>query len=266
METIAAQNSDVADNIGAQLQQLASQEQITILYACESGSRAWGFPSPDSDYDVRFIYLRPLEWYLSIEDRPDTIDLPIDSLLDINGWDLRKALKLFKGSNSAIYEWIQSPIIYRTDGNLPQQLLELADRYYAPRAGIHHYLNLATNCHREYLQTDTAKLKKYFYALRSILAAKSIVTHQTFPPMVFSELLNLISDRPDILAEIDRLLKIKATANEATTIAPSPILNEFIRSEIEYCEDAVKLIPKQETDIAAVDRLFRKLALAQAWE
>ena len=262
METIAAGDADVVMSIGTQLQQLASREQIIILYACESGSRAWGFPSPDSDYDVRFIYLRPLEWYLLIEDRPDTVDLPIDSLLDINGWDLRKALKLFKGSNSAIYEWLQSPIIYRADGNLSRELLELAQQYYAPRPGIYHYLNMAINCDREFLQTATVKLKKYFYALRSILAAKSIVTHQTFPPMVFSELLNLISDRPDVLAEIDRLLTIKATANEATTIAPSPLLNDFIGTEIEYCEAAVKLIPKHDTDGTAIDLLFKNLVLA----
>jgi uncharacterized protein len=266
MDTIESQNTDVVSNIGTQLQQLASQEQITILYACESGSRAWGFPSPDSDYDVRFIYLRPLEWYLSIEDRPDTIDLPIDSLLDINGWDLKKALKLFKGSNSAIYEWIQSPIIYRTDGNLPRKLLELADRYYSPRAGIHHYLNLAINSYREYLQVDAVKLKRYFYALRSILAAKSIVRHQSFPPMVFSQLLNLISDQQDVLSEIDRLLTIKATADESTTIAFSPILNNFIRTEIENCELTVKSIPKHETDSLALNHLFRKLVRSQAWE
>jgi uncharacterized protein len=127
----------MVENINSQLQQLARQEQIIILYACESGSRAWGFPSPDSDYDVRFIHLRPLEWYLSIEDRRDTIDLPVDKVLDINGWDLRKALKLFKGSNSVIYEWIQSPISYESDGNLTAELLTLANSYYSPRAGIH---------------------------------------------------------------------------------------------------------------------------------
>ncbi len=266
MDTIESQNTDIVSNIGTQLQQLASQEQITILYACESGSRAWGFPSPDSDYDVRFIYLRPLEWYLSIEDRPDTIDLPIDSLLDINGWDLRKALKLFKGSNSAIYEWIQSPIVYRTDGNLPRKLLELADRYYSPRAGVHHYLNLAINSYRECLQADAVKLKKYFYVLRSILAAKSIVRHLAVPPMVFSQLLNLISDRQDVLSEIDRLLTIKASANEATTISISSILNDFIRTEIENCELAVKSIPKHEPDTLALNNLFRKLVRSQAWE
>ena len=255
---------DIDTTIAFELQQLAIQAHITILYACESGSRAWGFPSPDSDYDVRFVYLRPLEWYLSIEDCPDTIDLPINSLLDINGWDLRKALKLFKGSNSAIYEWIQSPIIYPPSSNLTTELLSLANNYYSPRAGIHHYLNMTTNCYREYLQLDLVKLKKYFYALRPILAAKWIVTYQTFPPMVFDALLALISDRQDILAEIDRLLTIKVTANETTMIPVSQILNDFIRSEIENCELAIKLIPKHDPDPLALNNLFKKYAIGSS--
>jgi uncharacterized protein len=255
---------EIARKIESELQQLASQEQITILYACESGSRAWGFPSPDSDYDVRFIYLRPLEWYLSIDDRSDTIDLPINSLLDINGWDLRKALKLFKGSNSAIYEWIQSPIIYRAPSHLTNELLNLAPHYYSGRAGVHHYLNMTLSCYRAYLQSDAVKLKKYFYALRPILAAKWIVTHQTFPPMVLSTLLELISDRLDILAEIDRLLKLKAISNEATTIPISPILNDFIQAEIETCELAVKQIPKHEIDPQPLNSLFKQYALSKS--
>jgi uncharacterized protein len=255
---------DIGTKIATELQQLEREQQIEILYACESGSRAWGFPSPDSDYDVRFIYRRSLEWYLSIDDRPDTIDLPVDSLLDVNGWDLRKALKLFKGSNSAIYEWIQSPIVYRSDRQLIAELLALAPSYYACRAGIHHYLNMTIGCYQEHLQSETVKLKKYFYALRPILAAKWIVNCQTFPPMVFSKLLDLITDRPYVRAEIDRLLTIKATANESATIAASLILNEFIRSEIETCERAVKLIPKSETDSLALNQLFKKYALSNS--
>lgn len=254
---------EIAITIKSQLQQLAIQEQIVILYACESGSRAWGFPSPDSDYDVRFIYLRPLEWYLSIEDRRDTIDLPVNSLLDINGWDLRKALKLFKGSNSVIYEWIQSPIIYENNHNLAPELLDLANSYYAPHAGIYHYLNMTTNCYQEHLQSDVIKLKKYFYALRPILAAKWIVTYRSFPPMVFSDLLKLISDRQDILAEIDRLLTIKATATEATTIPFSQILNNFIQAEIDNCNRAVKTIPKHNINDLALNNLFKNYALGR---
>ena len=249
------------DIISDRLQQLALQEQIVILYACESGSRAWGFPSPDSDYDVRFIYLRPIDWYLSIEDRRDTIDLPVDRVLDLNGWDLRKALKLFKGSNSVIYEWIQSPIVYTANGNLIAELLALANSYYSPRAGIHHYLNMATNCYQEFLRAEQVKLKKYFYAIRPILAARWIVEHRTVPPMVLSRLLPLISDRPEILAAIDRLSTLKQTAIESTTIPIDPLLNNFIETEIEYCDRAVKLIPKHHSEPAALDALFQNYVL-----
>jgi uncharacterized protein len=252
---------DIQTRIESQLQQLASEEQIEILYACESGSRGWGFPSPDSDYDVRFIYLRPLRWYLSIDKRHDTIDLPINSILDINGWDLRKALKLFKGSNSVIYEWLQSPIIYQNKYKLDRELLDLSPSYYAPRVGIYHYLNLTTSCYQEHLQSDLVKLKKYFYALRPILAASWIIQKQTYPPMVFDRLLNLISDRQDIRAEIDRLLTIKATANESIMIPVSPILNNFIAAEIENCHQAVKLIPNSNCDGSTLDQLFQKYAL-----
>jgi predicted nucleotidyltransferase len=96
-----------------QLEQIEQEEQVTILYACESGSRAWGFPSQDSDYDVRFIYLHKPEWYLSIYDKRDVIERPINNMLDINGWDLRKALNLFRKSNPPLLEWLQSPIQYK---------------------------------------------------------------------------------------------------------------------------------------------------------
>jgi uncharacterized protein len=252
-----------AQTIIARLQQLAIQEQIVILYACESGSRGWGFPSPDSDYDVRFIYLRPLEWYLSIEDRPDTIDLPVDQVLDLNGWDLRKALKLFRGSNSVIYEWIQSPIVYRDPYNLAVELLNLSHDYYSPRAGIYHYLNMTNYCYREHLQSATVRLKKYFYALRPILAARWIVENQTAPPMDFSSLLKSIAGRYEVLTEIERLLTIKQTADEATMISVSPILNNFIVAEIGYCDQAVKLIPKHYRDSADINSLFQRYALGK---
>jgi uncharacterized protein len=261
MNKIDSIKIDIQSTVTAQLQQLAIQEQILILYACESGSRAWGFPSPDSDYDVRFIYLRPIEWYLSIEDRRDTIDLPVNSLLDISGWDLRKALKLFKGSNSVIYEWIQSPIIYQAHGNLTSELLSLSNSYYSPRAGVYHYLNMATKCDRDHLQSAHVKLKKYFYALRPILAAMWILRYQTFPPMVFSKLIRLISDRQDIIAEIDRLLAIKETASESSIIPVSLILNDFIQAEIERCNRAVKFIPKHDSDSLSINNLFRQYAL-----
>ena len=102
------------DRILHQLQQLEKTEGITILHAVESGSRAGGFPSPDSDYDVRFIYVRSCEAYLRLEKRRDVLELPIDEELDISGWDLDKALRLLHGSNPTLFEWCQSPIVYKT--------------------------------------------------------------------------------------------------------------------------------------------------------
>jgi uncharacterized protein len=251
-------------SIIAELERIAATEQIKILHACESGSRAWGFPSPDSDYDVRFIYLRRLDWYLSIDRRRDTIELPINSILDINGWDLCKALKLFHGSNSVVYEWLQSPIIYQSSPDLARELLGLADLHYSCRAGIHHYLNMAIGCEQEHLRSPQVRLKKYFYALRPILAAMWIVKHRAVPPMEFEKLLVMVADRSDLLAAIHELLRLKYTANESTEITAVPILNDFILTEIASCAAAVKTIPKHHADSAPLNALFRKYALSSS--
>lgn len=100
------------DTIRSRLDAIQASENVCIVYACESGSRAWGFPSADSDYDVRFIYVRPVEWYLSIDDKRDVIECPVEDGLDINGWDLRKALRLSRKSNPPLLEWLGSPIVY----------------------------------------------------------------------------------------------------------------------------------------------------------
>lgn len=102
------------------LESIEQEHGIKILYAVESGSRGWGFASQDSDYDVRFLYIHPTDWYLSIEERKDHIEYPINDLLDINGWDIKKAFLLFKKSNPPLLEWLSSPIVY-------------ADRYPVPK-------------------------------------------------------------------------------------------------------------------------------------
>jgi uncharacterized protein len=252
------------ESIIAELERIAATENIKILHACESGSRAWGFPSPDSDYDVRFIYLRPLDWYLSIDRRQDTIALPINSVLDINGWDLCKALKLFHGSNSVIYEWLQSPIVYQSSQDLAGELLGLADRYYSCRAGLHHYLSMASGCERDHLRSPQVRLKKYFYALRPVLAAMWIIKYQAVPPMEFEKLLAIVADRTIVLTAVRELLLSKRTANEATEIPTVLILNDFIRTEIANCEVAVKAFPKHYSDSSGLNNLFRRYAMSTA--
>ena len=145
-----------------QLKKLEQQRDIKILFACESGSRGWGFHSPDSDYDVRFVYVHKKDWYLSIEDRKDFIEFPKDDILDITGYELRKMLKLFRSSNAVIFEWIQSPVMYRKNEAFLERIKLLVKEYYSPKAGLHHYLGLTRNTFEAYLQAERVKLKNTF--------------------------------------------------------------------------------------------------------
>src|ERR1700744_3548568 len=145
---------------------LEKENQVQILFACESGSRAWGFASTDSDYDVRFIYIQPRDHYFSIRERRDVIELPVDELLDVNGWDIRKALQLFLKSNCPLYEWLQSPIVYKETTGFAKELRDLMPAYFSHRAGGHHYLSMVRNTFENDLQSETVRIKKYFYALR----------------------------------------------------------------------------------------------------
>jgi predicted nucleotidyltransferase len=161
------------------LAELERSENIKILYACESGSRAWGFASPDSDFDVRFIYTRDVDHYLSIGEMPDVIGLPVNEVLDIGGWDIKKALKLFLKSNSPLYEWLQSPVVYRQDSAFADEMRNLMPAYFSLRSGGNHYLSMANNTLRDDLKGEQVKLKRYFYALRPALACLWIVEKQS---------------------------------------------------------------------------------------
>ena len=148
--------------IDSELKRIEQEEGVRILYACESGSRAWGFPSKDSDYDVRFIYVRPVDWYLSLFDKRDVIERPISDQLDINGWDLKKALNLFRKSNPPLLEWLQSPIQYMEQYGVTEQIRQLSPLTFSPRSSMYHYLHMAKGNFREYLQGDVCENQKVF--------------------------------------------------------------------------------------------------------
>ena len=138
------------DEILKRLEVIEQEDSVSILYACESGSRAWGFPSVDSDYDVRFIYKHDADWYLSIdvEEKRDVIERPINDELDISGWDIRKALQLLRKSNPPLLEWLSSPILYRENPGVAEKLRTAMAEFYSPLSSFHHYLNMARNNHR----------------------------------------------------------------------------------------------------------------------
>jgi predicted nucleotidyltransferase len=220
--------------IHQKLLEMEQTENIKILYACESGSRAWGFASPDSDFDVRFIYVKPLDHYLQIIDQTDVAGLPVNEVLDIGGWDLRKALKLFLTSNSTMYEWLQSPIVYTEQAGFADELRKLMPKYFSLRAGAHHYLSMANNALTQDLQGDEVKLKRYFYALRPALACLWIIEKRSVPPMEFEKLRILIADEK-IQQAINDLMEQKKLSGEKTTIAPVLQLNHWLTDTLNYC-------------------------------
>ncbi|WP_459502116.1 nucleotidyltransferase domain-containing protein [Bacillus sp. C1] len=246
--------------IQLELERIEKENNVKILFAVESGSRAWGFPSKDSDYDVRFVYIHPVEWYLSINEKRDVIEYPISDALDISGWDIRKALRLFAKSNPALLEWIRSPIFYSKDSDLPERLQKVSENDFDPKATIYHYLHMASKNYHEFLQGESVKLKKYFYVLRPILACKWLEEKGTLPPVEFDRLITELSIEQKILNEIEDLL-IKKKAGVELDAGPKIIaLNEFLEEQIKYYQEYVKGIEKgQGIEIERLNVLFRDM-------
>src|SRR5882762_7904714 len=142
----------VFQSVVNELRRIEEHYDVKVLYACESGSRAWGFASLDSDYDVRFLYVHSRDWYLSIENRRDVIEEPISEGLDISGWELRKALRLLRKSNPPLLEWTKSPVVYRHDPVFAAEFGALATEFYSPRRCFAHYLHMAFGNWRDYLR------------------------------------------------------------------------------------------------------------------
>jgi predicted nucleotidyltransferase len=207
---------------------------VRILFAIESGSRAWGFASPDSDYDVRFVYTHEPSWYqaVDLEERRDVIEYPIVDDIDLNGWDARKALRLFWKSNPAFIEWIQSPITYMDNSAFRAGALGMLPDVYAPEKGVHHYRSMARTNYRGYLREARVPLKKYFYVLRPLLAARWVQETGVPPPIEFEGLLVLVDDQPTVVAAIHELLARKRDAPELGRSAAVPVLNGFIEAEL----------------------------------
>lgn len=221
------------------LTRIEAGHDVRILYACESGSRGWGFDSADSDWDVRFIYCHPRDWYLSIEEERDVIELPIDDLLDVNGWDLRKSLRLMKKSNPVLLEWLSSPIVYREDAKTIAAYRSLAQDFYQPAACLHHYLHMAKGNFREYLQGETVRLKKYFYVLRPVLACLWIERGLGVVPMAFDDLVGGVVNNNGLKDSIARLTELKRSGAEMDSGLRIPMIHSFLEREIARLADVI---------------------------
>ena len=235
----------VQEVIPAKLREMEDRENIRVIHCVESGSRAWGFASPDSDYDVRFIYVRPLEQYLRLDKTRDVIEWQLDETLDINGWDLQKALRLLHGSNPTLFEWNNSPIVYKTTPEWAEISAEIG-RFFQKKAGLYHYLSTAKKNYREYLKGDTVRLKKYFYVLRPLLACRWILEKQTPPPMRFSELADAFLDK-SLVPAVSDLLRLKMETPELDVGPRIDAINDYLDASIEELDRAIQSLPGDET-------------------
>lgn len=245
------------DLIIEKLAEIERAENITILHAVESGSRAWGFPSPDSDYDVRFIYVRNPEFYLKLEKTRDVIELPINEMLDINGWDLDKTLRLLHSSNPTLFEWMSSPVVYKQTDFI-HQLQPIMDNYFSCKSGLYHYLSMAEGNYRDYLKGEMVKAKKYFYVLRPILACRWILHKHTKPPMLFRDLMN--SELDDSLKPaVERLLDLKMNAPEIKEIPRVDEINHYLDASIASIKEEIAAFPAEHRpDWTPLNDLFLK--------
>ena len=256
--------SETRQKIISRLREIEVEANVRILYACESGSRAWGFPSVDSDYDIRFVYVRSVESYLSVQTSRDVIEFPIDSLLDISGWDLQKALLLLRKSNPPLLEWLGSPTIYLEDCSVAAKMRTLAAQYYSPTASAYHYLHMARGNYREYLKGERVWLKKYFYVLRPVLAVKWITQGMGIVPMAFDVLVDRLVTDSALKKEINTLIEAKrkgAELDDGPRIEP---INAFLEQQLDRFGRHKIDFEKHSAPIEALDQVFLS-ALGEVW-
>jgi hypothetical protein len=250
-------NASVRTEIQGELLRIAEDNNIRILYACESGSRAWGFASPESDYDIRFIFLHPTSWYLSVLPQDDGMDLFIDKELDINGWDIRKVLRLMMKSNITAFEWLQSPIVYQTDEDFKAAIWSLSQHFFQARSSILQYLSLAGNSFRRISEESEINVQKYLYVMRPLLAAMWIAQHKSAAPMTFAELLPLLKPFSNIEAIVLELWEKALLSNEKDIIKPIQELDDFIQKEIVKCNNIAEGMKESAVRTDMLDAFFR---------
>lgn len=254
------------EEIKNELVRLEGEHDIKILLAVESGSRAWGFASTDSDWDVRYIYVHRQDWYLRIDQHKDSQEEILPNDIDLSGWELRKALGLFRKSNPPLLEWLRSPIIYLEQFSTADKLRDLSEKYFNPRSCMYHYLSMAKGNFNEFLKDrDLVKIKKYFYVLRPVLACEWIENQKSFPPIEFDRLVESEVEDPAVKEAIDSLLIRKIAGEELTEEPRVDVLNDMLASKIKYFSELVgeiDTVDKPQTEV--LDDLFRQ-TLREVW-
>lgn len=250
-------DAEIRQSIQEELRKIEEQEQVSIFYACESGSRAWGFESQDSDYDVRFLYIHPTDWYLTIQQKRDVIETTIHNNLDLSGWDIRKALMLFKKSNPPFLEWMQSPIVYKEKSEITSLIKDVMPEYYSPISCLYHYLHMAEGNYREYLKEDIVWVKKYLYVLRPVLACMWIERGLGLVPTEFEKLMDVLIEDQNLKRAVDDLVNRKKAGKEIDRGPKISVISEFINVQLLRLS-ALHAKPPKTREPERLDAIFRK--------
>ncbi|MEV5003123.1 nucleotidyltransferase domain-containing protein [Nocardioides sp. LML1-1-1.1] len=215
--------------IDARLAGVAADHGVRVPWAIESGSRAWGFASPDSDYDCRFFFVRPVAAYSALWPARDVIETPLEGLLDVNGWDLGKAIRLATAGNATVGEWLRSPWVYDGDPAFRDELLALVDRVVDPARLRRHYLHVGrAQWHRAADGPATVVLKRVFYAVRPAVTLRWLDDHAGVPPMSLDELLDQADVPSDVREEVGELRERKARTRELGSAPVPPAVARWV--------------------------------------
>ena len=246
---------DIEQIIKAKLQEIEEKCNVKVLYAIESGSRAWGFASKDSDYDVRFIYARKTEDYLKLETTRDVIEYELTDIYDINGWDVKKFLTLLHDSNPVIFEWAQSPIVYKTSSSW-EKIFAIINDFAIFKKLIHHYLSMAKHHYHSYFKSEEVILKKYLYVLRPLLCCQWVIEKKSVPPILFEDLVSALFPK-ELQSSLDKLLEMKKASSEKTKGKRFSDLDVFIEENFAKLEKIAQEFPKEEKKSWEIlDKLF----------
>ena len=249
---------EIWEIIRSELEKIEQLHGVRILHTVESGSRSWGFASPDSDYDVRFIYVRPAADYLRLDEPRDVIEWKLDEVWDISGWDLRKAMKLFAKGNATLFEWSYSPVVYQTTADW-DHIRNTAEAYFSEKTAVCHYYGTAMSTYSKYLTEDLVRYKKYFYALRPLMAAMWIEEKHQIPPVLFDDLLKMDID-PALQAAIQYLLERKKVTTEKESNPHIPEIRSFIQNELQRQKAIGSSLPEdRNTDWGPLNRCFMQI-------
>lgn len=244
--------------IKSKLSEIEENRNVKILYAVESGSRAWGFASDDSDYDVRFIYVLPGEEYLKLEKIRDVIDYELNDVYDINGWDLKKFLTLLHDSNPVIFEWAQSPIVYKSTDEW-NKISSIINDFVQLKKLLYHYLSMSKNHYNQFFRTEEVSYKKYFYILRALLCCQWIFKKNSIPPILFDDLVKVLF--PENLKPIlDKLFEIKKSSSEKKAGKRFSELDEFIeRGFVQIENEVANLQNSKKLSFEKLDKVFLEI-------